>query len=84
MVTSKYSCIAIYKQSAFLGYWYTHLPKGPAILRPAKGLKGVNAAPKALIQTGIGLSWSARSGRSGKPQGSTKMRWLTLLGEEQI
>lgn len=54
------------------------LPKGPAILRPASGLNGLSNAPTALIQTGIGCSWSGLFGLSGNPQGSTNIRCFTL------
>lgn len=54
------------------------LPRGPSNLRPARGLKGLNMAPSALIQTGMGRSSSAVSGRSGKPQGSTSTMCFTL------
>lgn len=54
------------------------LPKGPTSLRPARGLKGLNMAPRALIHTGMGWSSSAVSGRCGKPQGSTSSMCFTL------
>lgn len=54
------------------------IPRGPSTLRPARGLKGLNMAPRALIQTGMGRSSSAVSGRSGKPQGSTNTMCFTL------
>ncbi len=54
------------------------LPSGPTSLRPARGLKGLNTAPRALIHTGMGRSVSTVSGRSGKPQGSTSNMCFTL------
>lgn len=57
---------------------------GPTSLKLARGLKGLNRAPKSLIHTGMGRSSSSESGRWGKPQGSTNSMCFTLWGGKKF
>lgn len=59
------------------------LPSRPTSRRPARGLKGLNMAPRALIHTGMGRSGSDLSELSGKPQGSTKIMCFTLHSRDK-
>lgn len=80
-------CNVMIHKAYMIMWWWTiiHLlykvcvswPRGPASLRPARGLNGLMTAPMALIHTGIVL-WLGFSGRAGNPHGSTSSRCFTL------